>query len=69
MTNERIEALPTTELDHFLSEFFTNTRRQSGEENELAAISNFQRRIVQNERKHRIDIESDENDCLFISCA
>ena len=41
-----------------------NTRRQNGEKYEPATISNFQRRIVQNEKKHRIIFEGDEDDSL-----
>ena len=46
MTNGRIESLPASEVDHLLSKFFfLNTRRNNGEEYELATISTFQRTI------------------------
>ena len=64
MTNKRTESLPATELEHLCAIFFMNTRRKNGEEYEPAKISNFQRRIVQNEKKRRIVIESDEDDLL-----
>ena len=54
MTNERIETCPRF--------FFMNTCRKNGEEYEPATISNFQRRIVQNEKKRRIVIEKDNDD-------
>jgi len=47
MTNERIESLPVSELDHLSSKFLLNTRRKNGEEYELAKISSFQRTIQQ----------------------
>ena len=55
MINERIESLPATN-------FFMNTRTKDGEEYEPATFSNFQRKVVQNEKKRRIVIESDEDD-------
>ena len=55
MIHERIESLPATK-------FFMNTRRKDGEEYEPATFSNFQRKVVQNEQKRRIGIESDEDD-------
>ena len=45
MKNEKIESLPASELDHLLSKFFLNARKQNGEEYEPATVSSFQRSI------------------------
>ena len=62
MTNERVNTLPAKEFDHFLSiEFFyEQTRRKHGQDSKPATISNFQLRIVQNEKKRRTVIDRDE---------
>ena len=64
MTYERVKTLPAKELDHYLSieNFYEQTRRKHGQEYKPATISNFQPRIVQNEKKHRTVIERDEED-------
>ena len=64
MANEGVETLPARELDHFLSIeiLYEQTRRKHGQESKPATISNFQPRIVQNEKKRRTDIERDEED-------
>ena len=61
MTNERVKTLPAKELDHFLSIeiFYEQTRRKHGKESKPATISNFQPRIVQNEKKRRTVIVRD----------
>ena len=41
-----------------------SARRKNGEEYEPEKISNFQRRIAQDEKKRRTVIESDEDDWL-----
>ena len=66
MTNERVKTLPTKELDHFLSIeiLYEQTRRKHEQEYKPATISNFQPRTVQNEKKRRTVIESDEEDWL-----
>ena len=60
----RVKTLPAKELVHLLfTEFFLiKTRRKNGEEYEPTTIFNFQRRIVQNEKKRRTVIERDEED-------
>ena len=65
MTNEGVETLPATELDHFLSIeiLYEQTRRKH--EQEPATISNFQPRIVQNEKKRRTVIERDKEEMTF----
>ena len=50
------------EIDHLLPIFLMSTRGKNGEEYEPEAISSFQRRIAQNEKKRRIVIDSDEDD-------
>ena len=64
MTIERVKTRPAKELDHFLSIkfFYEQTRRKHGQEYKPAKISNFQHRIVQNEKKRRTVIERDEED-------
>ena len=42
MKNEKIESLPSSELDHLLSKFFLNARKKNGEEYEPATVSSFQ---------------------------
>ena len=60
MTNERVKTLSAKELGHFLSiEIFYE---QTQERRIRAKIFNFQRSIVQNEKKHRTVIERDEED-------
>ena len=53
MTKERVKALPAKELDHFLSIeiLYEQTRWKPEQEYKQATISNFQPRIVQNEKK------------------
>ena len=52
--------------------FFMNKLRKQRQEYKPATISNFQHRIVQNEKKRRTVIGRDEEDwlydCFFISC-
>ena len=64
MTSERAKTLPVKELDHFLSIeiFYEQTRRKHRQEYKPATISNFQPRIIQNEKKRRTVIERDEED-------
>ena len=66
MTNERVKILPAKELDHFftIEIFYEQMRRKHGQEYKPATISNFQPRIVQNEKKRRTAIERDEGDWL-----
>ena len=66
MTNERVKTLPAKELDHFLSIeiLYEQTRRKHEQEYKPATISNFQPRIVQNEKKRPAVIESDKEDWL-----
>ena len=46
MKNEKLKALiPASELDHLLSKFFLNARKQNGDEYEPATVSSFQRSI------------------------
>ena len=45
LKNEKIESLPSSELDHLLSKFFLNARKKNGEEYEPATVSTFQRSI------------------------
>ena len=64
MTNERVKTLPAKELDHFLSIeiLYEQSRWKPEQEYKPATISNFQPRIVQNEKKRRTVIERDEED-------
>jgi len=61
MTNDRIESLTASELDHLLSNFFMNTHRKNGEEYEPATISSFQRSIQRylTEKKYPFNILKD----------
>ena len=58
MKNEKIESLPASELDHLLSKFFLNARKQSGDEYEPATVSRFQRSIQRylSEKKYLFNI-------------
>ena len=58
MKNEKIESLPASELDHLLSKFFLNARKQNGEEYEPATVSSFQRSIQRylSEKKYPFNI-------------
>ena len=60
MTNERVKTLPAKELDHFLSTeiFFYEQMQEIRTRVQAATISNFQRRIVQNEKRRTV-IERD----------
>ena len=62
MTNERIETLPATELEHLLSKLFVTHVGKMGKcisQKQFPIL--IQRRIVQNEKKRRIVIERDED--------
>ena len=62
MTNAQVKTLPAKKLHHFLSIeiLYEQTRRKHEQEYKPATISNFQPRIVQNEKKRQTIIESDE---------
>ena len=57
-----VKTLPAKELDHFLSIeiLYEQMRRKLEQEYKPATISNFQPRIVQNEKKRRTVIDRDE---------
>ena len=56
MKNEKIESLPTSELDHLLWKFFLNARKKNGEEHEPATVSSFQHSIQRYLREKNIYI-------------
>ena len=61
MKIEKIESLPSSELDHFLSKMFLNARKKNGEEYEPATVSIFQRSIQRffSEKKYPFNILKD----------
>ena len=61
MKIEKIESLPSSELDYFLSKMFLNARKKNGEEYEPATVSIFQRSIQRffSEKKYPFNILKD----------
>ena len=61
MKNEKIENLPTSQLDHLLSKFFLNAYKKNREEHEPATVSSFQRSIQRylSEKKYPFKILKD----------
>ena len=61
VTEEKIECLPSALLNHYLSKFFINVRKQDGGEYEPSTLSSTQRSIQRhlNERNSKVNILKD----------